>query len=355
MPLWALVASAIVWVLLLPVAAQLASPKTFWGQVAKAAVSGVVSAALGLLIAGLLVDRWRADQQRREKENEKEREKQEAEKADKMWLARNRFLVADLLTDVRGQLAELVPLVYRPITALMSSDEEIQSRSLQQDVLGSPTGTLEDRMGPSLEGPLASAERQASSLRNLLQKNMGIRLSQFEEQLDRAPSRVDPKNQPPLEVELVKIIPPMRLKEFVDAGETYADQVVTQATAVHALVDEFDKRLIGEKSEPLGPAVVIRLAARQYQALLTAKSHGLPDTDDYEGLYEQASTAFSLLLAISSILGGVTSLVKNLWMLELEWRQRMPKEDGFLRFVDEWIDSERKRLQEIQRIRWQAD
>jgi hypothetical protein len=332
-----LIGSLVVWAGLLPMSALLGGHDTFGARLSSQVVNGVIGTAFALFVGGLLLDRWKEDQRRRAKEQ-----------ADADYAKRTKFLVADLLVGLRAQLVPLVLLTYDTMSTLLDQDQVLGTDHLAKEIMR-PSGTsITDELGPDWSGPLRTAESQAGDIRSRLVRNLGTRTDQYVHEAYR--------ESPPEEAVVAATLEPAVLQAFIDRAAKCRDEINSRGTAICTAADEFYRWQRESRPEVIGPAVVIRRAARDWdRALSTASNYSEKKSPQFAGMAAQARTAAKVAVAGTSILDHAGKLVSHLWHLELEFKRRLPPDDGLLRLVGEQLESSRQLQYSIDRRMWEFE
>jgi hypothetical protein len=323
-PRWLLVAGVLLWLALLPANALLEEYETLTGRIARA-VAGATSGALFPLVVGaLILDRFRQRQRRAALEHDRN-----------MWAARTKHLVIALAEEVRWNLAELVTVTYGVLSRSDREDEVIRSDHLENEIRRESGSTIRGMLGPRLDGPLATAVRQAAEGWDRLR-------SQFWEcaGIEAEDARIESTTRRPK-------LSSAELQTFLERAAAVRSQIISLSLAIYALVDEFDRQQPETRPDLLGGAVRLRQAGRRWERVFHRQRSGLPRDD-----CELAGLSVEIASAASTILSGAESLVRALWDTEGGLKRRLePTMDWF----DRSIEEARQSHSLVQRFLWEID
>jgi hypothetical protein len=331
-----LVAAAILWVALVPVAAWLAGVDTFEARVAEVAISAILGTVFAFFVAGLLLDRW-------ERKRRQEAEKRESD----ALVNRTRYLVGTLLEDARSAATFLALEAYSVLSSVLDPSEVIDEGYIRKDVLRSSGTSPRDAAGPDPDGPLATAAEQARDWMTGLQHT-------FETYADFHLHEAY-RQRKPSDEDLAAAIDPGVLTVFSARVRDLTHRLESHAEAVYSAVDEFDRRQPERQYDLLGAATAIRQASRQLRDSEVQPDPFASDDTESAANTSAARTALAGGNAVAEFLRQVVYLQRNLWSYEYHFRQRLEKEEGVLGFVGDVLESDRQKFRDIDRRMWELN
>jgi hypothetical protein len=251
---------------------------------------------------------------------------------------------------VRIQLLDLVCPTYEAISPLLDSADVVDYRHLREEVLRESGLSLSDMLGPSFDGPLATVAAQGRGLRSQLMHDM---VTRREEYMHEAHGE-----ETPAEEDRAGATDPAIVREFLEHSSRSAEDVMAQIASLYEYANELDQSQLDRYPELRGSVVTMRKAARDWDRVVAEPSDESAErASNTSQAAEDAAMASRVILSVSSILAGAEALVRALWALEREIKERLQDEsdEGLRGLLHSFTEGQRSLMKAIDDQEWEFD